>query len=351
MTHTDTPTATRRSVLETTAAVGAAAATGAAFTGAAAAQDADLSSWFENTSNFDGVVDQTGESEVTVEVGAEANGGAYGYGPAAVRVDPGTKVVWEWVEGSHNVVADDGSFESELTQESGFTFSQTFEEEGVTKYYCTPHESMGMKGAVVVGDVEVEGASGSGDGGGDEASGGSPDVDFDGWFENVGNFDGVVDETGSDEVTVEVGAEANGGAYGFGPAAVQVDPGTKVVWEWVEGSHNVVADDGSFESELTEESGFTFSQTFEEEGVTKYYCTPHESMGMKGAVVVGSGGSSAGGESGGAGDGGSGSDGTGAGGMSMSDVGVLAFAGALVGGLLSPFALRASKGSSSPGRR
>jgi len=59
---------------------------------------------------------------VTVEVGTEANGGNFGFGPAAVRVDPGTTVTWEWVAGSHNVEAEDGSFESELTDETGFTF-------------------------------------------------------------------------------------------------------------------------------------------------------------------------------------------------------------------------------------
>ncbi|MCG1003489.1 MULTISPECIES: halocyanin domain-containing protein [Halobacterium] len=337
MTLDDTPTATRRSVLKTTAAAGAAAATGAAFTGGALAQDADLESWFSNTSNYDGVVDKTGNSEVTVEVGVEANGSSYGFGPAAIRVDPGTTVTWKWVAGSHNVAAEDGSFESELTNESGFTFTHKFQEEGVTKYACTPHKTMGMKGAVVVGDVDVGSASASGSSESSESS--SQQVDFGGWFEGVSNFDGVADKTGQSEVTVEVGAEANGGPYGFGPAAIRVDPGTTVTWEWVGGTHNVVADDDSYESELTNESGHTFTQTFDSEGVSKYYCNPHKTMGMKGAVVVGSGGASSGGGGGGGG------------GLSTSDVGVLAFAGALVGGLLSPFALRAKKSSSSPSNR
>ena len=112
--------------------------------------------------------------------------------------------------------------------------------------------------------------------------------DFGGWFDNVGNYDGVVDETGSDEVTVSVGAEANGGAFGFDPAAVEVSPGTTVVWEWTGsgGSHNVVAEDGTFESELTKESGHTFEYTFEEPGTYDYYCIPHKSVGMVGRIVV-----------------------------------------------------------------
>lgn len=110
---------------------------------------------------------------------------------------------------------------------------------------------------------------------------------FDGWLEDVGNYDGVVDETGSEEVTVEVGVEANGGPFGFGPAAIQVDPGTTVVWEWVAGSHNVVDQDGDFRSELTSETGFTFTQTFDSEEVVKYFCEPHRELGMRAVVVAG----------------------------------------------------------------
>ncbi|WP_435349322.1 halocyanin domain-containing protein [Haloarchaeobius sp. HRN-SO-5] len=112
--------------------------------------------------------------------------------------------------------------------------------------------------------------------------------DFGGWFDNVGNFDGVVDHTGESEVTVEVGAQGNGGAFAFGPAAVRVDAGTTVVWEWTGdgGSHNVSASDGGFESDLVGDSGYTFEQTFDSAGTVKYVCTPHEGLGMKGAVVV-----------------------------------------------------------------
>ena len=51
---------------------------------------------------------------------------------------------------------------------------------------------------------------------------------FDGWFDDVSNVDGVVDRRGNDGVVVEVGVDANGGAFGFGPAAVRVSPGTTV---------------------------------------------------------------------------------------------------------------------------
>ncbi|SDM94650.1 halocyanin domain-containing protein [Halogranum gelatinilyticum] len=295
---------TRRTVLRGAAGT-AAAGVALGSVGTTAAQSggsAPYGGWFEGVENFDGTVDKTGQSEVTVTVGAQGNGGSFAFGPAAVRVDPGTKVVWKWSGGggSHNVVAEDGSFESELVGESGHTFSHTFESEGISKYACVPHKAMGMKGAVVVGDVSVGGGEAAGE------SSGSSGPGFDGWFDNVDNFDGVVDETGQSEVTVTVGAEGNNGAFAFDPPAIRVDPGTTVVWEWTGGggSHNVVAEDGSFESELVGESGHTFSHTFESEGTTKYACVPHKPMGMKGAVVVG--GDSAAGGAGGGSDGGDG---------------------------------------------
>lgn len=144
----------RRAFLRRTATgIGAAATIGLASDTVAAQSEPDYGGWFEGVSNFEGTYDYTGKSEVTVAVGSEANGGYFGFGPAAIRVDPGTTVVWEWTgEGnSHNVVAEDGSFESELYSAPGETFEHTFESEGIYKYYCVPHQSLGMLGAVVVG--------------------------------------------------------------------------------------------------------------------------------------------------------------------------------------------------------
>ncbi|WP_380681593.1 halocyanin domain-containing protein [Salinigranum sp. GCM10025319] len=117
----------------------------------------------------------------------------------------------------------------------------------------------------------------------------SSSVSFDGWFEGVSNFDGsVVDATGQSEVEVTVGAGGNGGNLAFDPPAVRVSQGTTVVWTWtgMGGTHNVAAEDGSFESELVTEEGHTFSHAFEESGTVEYVCTPHRALGMKGAVVV-----------------------------------------------------------------
>ncbi|MFC6784622.1 halocyanin domain-containing protein [Halobaculum halobium] len=173
MADSGTCSVSRRTVLRTALAGGTAAAVGGAATTPAAAQSSgELEEWFSNVSNYDGVVDETGADAVTVEVGTEANGGAYGFGPAAVRVDPGATVTFEWTGngGSHNVVAEgDASFESELVGEAGHTFEYTAEEAGVYRYACTPHKALGMKGAIVVGDAEV-GASGD-DGGATETGG------------------------------------------------------------------------------------------------------------------------------------------------------------------------------------
>jgi len=160
---------TRRTALRSAVGVagGAALAGGA---GTATAQSGEFGGWFDNVSNFDGVVDMTGQDEVTVDVGVQANGGALGFGPAAVQVSPGTTVVWEWTGegGGHNVVAEDGTFSSgeEFVSEAGYTYEYTFESEGTYRYICVPHEQLGMKGAVVVG--------GSGDNEGGGGGGGEP---------------------------------------------------------------------------------------------------------------------------------------------------------------------------------
>jgi len=109
--------------------------------------------------NDQGYEDHRGESAVTIEVGAGGDGLAFG--PTLVWVDEGTEVTWEWTGegGAHNVVANSGAeFNSgSAVDNEGETFTQTIEEGGMVEYYCSPHESLGMKGAVAVGEgVETE---------------------------------------------------------------------------------------------------------------------------------------------------------------------------------------------------
>jgi halocyanin-like protein len=166
-------------------AAGAAAATGlAAGSGTVAAQ---YGGWLDDVDNYDGTHDYTGQDEVTVSVGTVDG---LKFGPAAILIDPGTTVVWEWTGegGAHNVVADDETFDSgDPVAEAGTTFEYTFEDasEGDTfNYLCVPHEAVGMKGAVAVGSVDDDlvdpsaggdGGSGGGDGGSGGGDGGSGD--------------------------------------------------------------------------------------------------------------------------------------------------------------------------------
>ena len=126
----------------------------------------------------------------------------------------------------------------------------------------------------------------------EEGGGGETVPDYGGFLDQVGNFDGsTVDARGQDTVTVEVGVQANGGAFGFGPPAVHVDNGATVAFEWTGegGGHNVVSDgDGPLDSgSAVSQSGINYEHTFEEDGIYPYVCVPHEGLGMKGAVVVG----------------------------------------------------------------
>lgn len=110
---------------------------------------------------------------------------------------------------------------------------------------------------------------------------------YDGWFDDVDNYEGTSDFRGEETVTVTVGAGDDGLLYD--PPAIAIDEGTTVVWEWTGegGGHNVVESDGEFESEIVDDDGHTFEHTFEGAGIFTYVCTPHEALGMKGAVAVG----------------------------------------------------------------
>jgi halocyanin-like protein len=182
----------RRSLLK--AGTGAAAATAVGASGTALAQSGEnYGGYLSNANGYDGTtIDMTGQSNVTIAVGS---GNGLGFGPAAVQVDPGTTVTWEWTGqgGAHNVVAEDGSFDSgETVADEGTTFEHTFESEGVAQYYCNPHKGVGMKGVVAVGDtaegqVATPSGDGGGGGGGDGEGGGGDGEAGGGGGEGSGN--------------------------------------------------------------------------------------------------------------------------------------------------------------------
>ncbi|WP_224450269.1 halocyanin domain-containing protein [Haloprofundus salilacus] len=157
---------------------------------------------------------------------------------------------------------------------------------GVTLSGClgmTTESSNGSGGSDSSNDSSGSIGSNASDGGDLETA-----ADVDEWMADALNYDGVVDETGTDEVTVTVGADAASGPYAYDPAAVRVSRGTTVVWKWVaaSGAHNVVDEGGAFESELYSRGNATFEYTADEPGTYLYFCTPHRGLGMKGALVV-----------------------------------------------------------------
>ena len=150
-TTTDTPTPTATA---TPAATTAATDTPTPTATASDTGDGNsIDDYLSATSNYDGTVaDRTGRDEVTVAVGAEGNGGGFAFDPAAVRVDAGTMVVWEWTGsgGLHNVVAETGDFDSgDPVSGDSPTFEYTVPDAGTWRYHCTPHRALGMKGVLV----------------------------------------------------------------------------------------------------------------------------------------------------------------------------------------------------------
>lgn len=72
----------------------------------------------------------------------------------------------------------------------------------------------------------------------------------------------------------------------FDPSNIQVSIGDTVIWmNESSGEHNVVANDGSFKSNMLEKGQY-YALVFEKKGQYKYYCQPHRIMGMKGVVEV-----------------------------------------------------------------
>jgi len=144
--------------------------------------------------------------------------------------------------------------------------------------------------------VGLAGCGDDGDSGTDTPTDGSDDSEdapdaVDSYLSEATNYDGTIaDETGSDTVTVEVGVGENN--WGYGPAAVRIDSGTTVKFEWTGegGAHNVkAAEDSDFDldSGSTEDtSGVAYEFPFEETGLATYYCVPHQSAGMLGAIEV-----------------------------------------------------------------
>lgn len=138
------------------------------------------------------------------------------------------------------------------------------------------------------------GGGGDGDGGGDSGNGDSdvPSRIDDFLSGSTSNYDGTIaDQTGQDEVVIDVGASGNGGNRAFSPPAVRISSGTTVSFQWTGqgGLHNVVSTDDSdfdFDSGDPKMSGDPFEQSFDDTGIALYLCGPHQSAGMYGGIEI-----------------------------------------------------------------
>jgi plastocyanin len=94
-------------------------------------------------------------ADYVVEVGGEGNS----FSPENLQIDAGETVEWVNMGGFHNVDGstdtypnNPDSFYSGNPSNGAWTYSFTFEIEGVYDYDCSPHASMGMSGTITVGD-------------------------------------------------------------------------------------------------------------------------------------------------------------------------------------------------------
>ncbi|MEF8814822.1 MAG: plastocyanin/azurin family copper-binding protein [Halovenus sp.] len=103
----------------------------------------------------------------TAEVVLETAGQEHHFKPHVVWIEAGGTVTWRLESGSHDAAAyhpdndrplrmpeEADPWSTELLSEEGRTAEHTFETEGVYDYYCTPHESVGMVGTVIVGEPD-----------------------------------------------------------------------------------------------------------------------------------------------------------------------------------------------------
>lgn len=77
--------------------------------------------------------------------------------------------------------------------------------------------------------------------------------------------------------------------FAFLPAELVIQPGDTVRWRNMGGSHNVLADDGSFSNGPPSSAAWVYEVTFDEPGSWGYYCSLHggpNGLGMAGTVVV-----------------------------------------------------------------
>ena len=234
-----------------------------------------LETWLSDANGYDGTPKRFGAGvQPTIAVGEPADD-ALSFAPAVIHVRPMTNVRWDWTGhgDEHNVVAVDGTFDSGTPNaQSGTGYHYIFEEAGVYPFVSEPDQDDGMKGAVIVEEVP---------------STGYPVVDE--WVARAPNFTGdVVDRTDTDTAIVTVGAPDTNNQFVFTPPVLKAATGATVEWQWAgSGPHTVTFEEHDIGTDgVVSTSGTQFTHTFEEPGTYRYRCGPHETIGMRGAIIV-----------------------------------------------------------------
>jgi plastocyanin len=108
---------------------------------------------------------QSSVSAVADTLEEDQGAGQFVFTPAVIWLESGGTIEWSIEGAAHSVTAyhpdndkpsripeDTKSFDSG-TLDAGASYEHTFETPGVYNYYCTPHESLGMVGVVIVDEV------------------------------------------------------------------------------------------------------------------------------------------------------------------------------------------------------
>ncbi|MDX1448905.1 MAG: plastocyanin/azurin family copper-binding protein, partial [Acidimicrobiia bacterium] len=175
--------------------------------------------------------------------------------PADVSVTTGTTVIFKndevfdytVIRGAHQIVADDGSFDTGVIPAGG-AWSMEVLEPTSTTFTCVIHP------ALMTGSLEVTGEP-------------------------------IVPDDLTKTVKIVEPDPNDSNSWTFKPADIEIAAGTTVTWR-NEGAivHTVTAEDGTFDSgNLAPGESFTF--TFDDEIALNYFCEPHP--WMTGTVAVG----------------------------------------------------------------
>jgi len=177
------------------------------------------------------------------------------FSPRSVTAPVGTRVTWQFSDGTHNVTFSGGAPTGGNIpdQSSGNAVSRTFTTAGTYSYNCTNHS--GMNGTITVQD-------------GAAPPPGSPPPP-------------PPSSPPTDDIVVSTTTDAT-----FAPEEIEIARGSTVAWTFVGGTYNVTFKDESPSggSIPTQAPGATVRRTFTNSGDYDYYCSLHKDM--KGRIRV-----------------------------------------------------------------